>query len=55
VNGRLIHTCLICTRLLLASGISKIYYVHEYKKDNLVEIFANQKQVDIINIANNLK
>jgi dCMP deaminase len=48
------YPCLICTRLLLASGISKIYYVHEYKIDNLVEIFANQKQVDIINIANNL-
>ena len=49
------YPCLICTRLLLASGISKIYYVHEYKIDNLVEIFANQKRVDIINITNNLK
>jgi len=47
------YPCLICTRLLLASGISKIYYVHEYKKDELVEIFAKQKQVGIINIANN--
>jgi len=49
------YPCLICTRLLLASGISKIYYVHDYKIDNLVEIFANQKRVDIINITNNLK
>jgi len=48
------YPCLICARLLLASGISKIYYVHEYKKDELVDIFAQQKQVDIINIANNL-
>jgi dCMP deaminase len=47
------YPCLICIRLLLASGISKIYYVHEYKKDELVDIFAKQKQVDIINIANN--
>lgn len=47
------YPCLICTRLLLASGISKIYYVHEYKKDELVEIFAKQKRVGIINIANN--
>jgi dCMP deaminase len=48
------YPCLICARLLLASGISKIYYVHEYKKDELVDIFAEQKQVDIINIENNL-
>lgn len=47
------YPCLICTRLLLASGISKIYYVHEYKKDELVEIFAKQKQVGIINISKN--
>ncbi len=47
------YPCLICTRLLLASGISKIYYIHEYKKDELVDIFAKQKQVDMINIANN--
>ena len=47
------YPCLICTRLLLASGISKIYYVHEYKIDNLVEILANQKQVNIINLSNN--
>ena len=48
------YPCLICTRLLLASGISKIYYIHEYKKDELVDIFAKQKRVDMINIANNL-
>mgnify|MGYP003952407169 FL=1 len=47
------YPCLICIRLLLASGISKIYYVHEYKKDELVDIFAQQKQVDIINLSNN--
>ena len=47
------YPCLICTRLLLASGISKIYYIHEYNKDELVDIFAKQKQVDMINIANN--
>jgi dCMP deaminase len=47
------YPCLICIRLLLASGISKIYYIHEYKKDELVDIFAKQKQVDMINIANN--
>ena len=44
------YPCLICMRLLLASGISNIYYVHEYKKDDLVEIFAKQKGVSIIRI-----
>lgn len=44
------YPCLICTRLLLASGISKIYYVHDYKKDELVEIFAHQKDVEILKI-----
>lgn len=44
------YPCLICTRLLLASGISKIYYVHDYKKDELVEIFAHQKDVKILKI-----
>lgn len=44
------YPCLICARLLLASGISKIYYVHEYKKDNLVDVFTKQKNVEITQI-----
>ena len=44
------YPCLICTRLLLASGISEIYYINEYKKDSLVEEFTNQKNVKIIQI-----
>lgn len=44
------YPCLICSRLLFASGISKIYYIHEYKKDELVEIFANQKNATLIQI-----
>ena len=44
------YPCLICTRLLLASGISQIYYINNYKKDDLVEEFANQKNVKIIKI-----
>src|SRR6056300_1184171 len=46
------YPCLICTRLLLASGISEIYYINEYKKDDLVEEFANQKNVKIYKIEN---
>jgi len=44
------YPCLICARLLLASGISKIYYVHEYKKDELVDVFTKQKKVEITQI-----
>ena len=44
------YPCLICSRLLFASGISKIYYINEYKKDELVEIFANQKNATLIQI-----
>jgi dCMP deaminase len=41
------YPCLICTRLLLASGISKIYYVYDYKKDSLVDVFTKQKEVEV--------
>ena len=44
------YPCLICSRLLLASGISKIYYIIDYKKDDLVKTFAKQKNVEIIQI-----
>jgi dCMP deaminase len=44
------YPCLICTRLLLASGISKIYYINDYKNDELVEVFCKEKNVDIIKI-----
>ena len=44
------YPCLICSRLLFASGISKIYYIHEYKKDELVDFFANQKNATLIQI-----
>ena len=41
------YPCLICTRLLLASGIKEIKYIDEYKKDELVEYFAKEKGVII--------
>jgi len=44
------YPCLICARLLLASGISKIYYIFDYKKDELVETFAKQKNVELVKI-----
>ena len=39
------YPCLICTRLLLASGIKEIYYINDYKNDNLVQYFIKEKGV----------
>jgi|TARA_B000000475_G_C15640954_1_gene301572 dCMP deaminase len=39
------YPCLICTRLLLASGICEIKYIDDYKNDELVEYFVKQKNV----------
>lgn len=44
------YPCLICARLLLVAGISEIYYIHDYKNDELVEVFAKQKGVPITKI-----
>ena len=41
------YPCLICTRLLIASGISQIKYIHNYKNDDLVDYFLNQKGIPI--------
>jgi len=41
------YPCLNCTKLLLASGISEIKYIHDYKNDNLVKLFANQLKIFI--------
>jgi dCMP deaminase len=41
------YPCVICTRLMLASGIKKIKYIHDYKNDGLVAYFCEQKNVTI--------
>lgn len=41
------YPCLICTRLLLASGITEIKYIHDYKNDDLVPYFLEQKKVSL--------
>ena len=33
------YPCIICTRLLLASGINQIKYLEDYKNDDLVKYF----------------
>lgn len=44
------YPCIICTRLLLASGISQIKYIEDYKNDKLVKHFCDQKNVNIIKL-----
>lgn len=44
------YPCVICTRLLLASGIVEIKYIEDYKNDELVKYFCDLKNVEIIQI-----
>jgi dCMP deaminase len=39
------YPCLICTRLLIASGIQEIKYIDDYRNDELVEYFVKQKSI----------
>ena len=41
------YPCLICTRLLLTSGIREINYISDYKNDELVTYFLEQSKVSI--------
>ena len=41
------YPCIICTRLLLASGIKEIKYLEDYKNDDLVKIFTDELSVKI--------
>lgn len=41
------YPCIICCRLLLASGIRHIKYIHDYKNDPLVAYFAIAMNVPI--------
>lgn len=41
------YPCIICCRLLLASGIKKIYYLEDYKNDELVCHLCEQVSVPV--------
>jgi dCMP deaminase len=41
------YPCIICCRLLLASGIKEIKYINDYRNDELVGFFANSLEVQI--------
>ena len=44
------YPCIICCRMLLASGISKVKYLEDYKNDELVEVFTKQLNVPVLKI-----
>ena len=41
------YPCIICTRILLASGIKEIKYIEDYKNDSLVGEFCGQCNVPV--------
>ena len=41
------YPCIICTRLMLASGVKKINYINDYKNDELVKEFCDMKGVKL--------
>ena len=41
------YPCIICCRLLLASGIKEIKYINDYKNDELVDVFCRQCDVKV--------
>tara|TARA_B100001142_G_C14251157_1_gene623262 strand:+ start:343 stop:759 length:417 start_codon:yes stop_codon:yes gene_type:complete len=44
------YPCIICCRLLLASGIKEIKYINDYKNDELVDVFCRQCDVNVIQL-----
>ena len=44
------YPCLICTRLLIACGVKEIKYIEDYKNDELVPYFLDQKNIHISKI-----
>ena len=47
------YPCKNCAKLLIASGIKKIYYINDYKNDDIVKHFSNISNCPIEKINNN--
>jgi dCMP deaminase len=41
------YPCVICCRILLAAGISRIKYIHDYKNDELVTHFTKEMGISV--------
>ena len=44
------YPCLNCTKILLASGIKNIFYINDYKNDEIVKLLTEQKKCIILKI-----
>ena len=44
------YPCLICTRLLIAAGVREIKYIEDYRNDDLVEYFVQQKSICLVKL-----
>jgi len=44
------YPCLNCVKILLSGGIKKIYYINDYKNDDLVSKFCLQMKCEIYKI-----
>lgn len=44
------YPCIICCRILLAAGITKIKYINDYRNDELVRHFTQMMRVTIESI-----
>lgn len=44
------YPCIICARILFASGIKEIKYINDYHNDDLVNILSEQCNVNITKI-----
>jgi dCMP deaminase len=47
------YPCINCYKILVASGIKNIYYIHDYKNNPIVEQINKDLAVNIIQINNN--
>ena len=41
------YPCVICTRLMIASGITHIKYIHDYNNDPLVKHFCDLAKITV--------
>lgn len=44
------YPCINCMKILCAAGISHIFYINDYKNDELVSYFSNVSHVDVVKI-----
>ena len=45
------YPCINCCKILIASGITKIYYLNDYKNDELVDILCKDARIIINKLA----